>query len=97
MHRIIESMLDICRHLVSVYALGFVESYGEYAEKLAEANKMDKDLAEDIAKLAGLRNILVHRYTEIRKELLYNAARETTERIVNKFIEWVKKLELEGV
>jgi uncharacterized protein YutE (UPF0331/DUF86 family) len=58
---------------------------------------MDKVLAEDIAKLAGLRNILVHRYTEIRKELLYNAARETTERIVNKFIEWVKKLELEGV
>jgi uncharacterized protein YutE (UPF0331/DUF86 family) len=97
MHRIIESMLDICRHLVSVYALGFVESYGEYAEKLAEANKMDKDLAEDIAKLAGLRNILVHRYTEIRKELLHHAARETTERIVNRFVEWAKNLEPEGV
>jgi uncharacterized protein YutE (UPF0331/DUF86 family)/predicted nucleotidyltransferase len=88
-HRIIESMLDICRHLVSVYSLGFVESYGEYPRKLAEANKMAGDLAEDIAKLAGLRNILIHRYIEIKKELLYQAARDITEKIVNEFIKWI--------
>jgi uncharacterized protein YutE (UPF0331/DUF86 family)/predicted nucleotidyltransferase len=88
-HRIIESMLDICRHLVSVYSLGFVESYDEYPRKLAEANKMTGDLAEDIAKLAGLRNILIHRYIEIKKELLYQAARDITEKIVNEFIKWI--------
>jgi len=90
MHRIIESMLDVCRHLVSVYSLGFAESYGEYPRKLAEAKKMSRDLAEDIAKLAGLRNILIHRYLEIKKELLYQAARDTTEKIVNKFIKWIQ-------
>jgi uncharacterized protein YutE (UPF0331/DUF86 family)/predicted nucleotidyltransferase len=90
MHRIIESMLDICRHLVSVYSLGFVESYGEYPRKLAEAKKMTGDLAEDIAKLAGLRNILIHRYLEIKKELLYQAARDISEKIVNEFIKWVQ-------
>jgi len=90
MHRIIESMLDICRHLVSVYSLGFVESYGEYPRKLAEANKMARDLAEDLAKLAGLRNILIHRYLEIKKELLYQAARDITEKIVNEFIKWIQ-------
>jgi len=89
-HRIIESMLDICRHLVSVYSLGFAESYGEYPRKLAEANKMAGDLAEDIAKLAGLRNILIHRYIEIKKELLYQAARDITEKIVNEFIKWIQ-------
>jgi len=92
MHIIIESMLYICRHLVSVYSLGVVESYGEYPQKLAKTNKMPKDLAKDVTKLSGLRNILVHRYLEIRTEILYQAAKETVEKIINKFIEWAKAI-----
>ena len=92
MYKIIESMLDICRHLVSVYSLGLTESYGEYPQKLAKANKMPKDLAKDVTKLSGLRNILVHRYLEIRTEILYQAAKETVEKIINKFIEWAKAI-----
>ena len=80
MHKIIESMFDICRHLVSVYSLGLAESYGEYPQKLAKANKMPKNLAENITKLAGLRNILVHRYIEIRSEILYQTAKEITKK-----------------
>jgi uncharacterized protein YutE (UPF0331/DUF86 family)/predicted nucleotidyltransferase len=93
MHRIIEAMLDICRHMVSAYSLGFIESYGEYPEKLAKANKMPRDLAGKVAKLAGLRNILVHRYMEIKSEALYKAAKETVEEIVSEFMEWVKNIE----
>lgn len=93
MHRIIESMLDICRHLVSVYSLGLFESYGEYPRKLAEADKMPRDLAEDLIKLIGLRNILVHRYLEIKKEPLYKAAEEIVKRIAGKFIEWLKMVD----
>lgn len=92
MHIIIESMLDICKHLVSVYSLGLVESYGQYPQKLAKANKMPKDLAKYVTKLSGLGNILVHRYLEIRTEILYQAAKETVEKIVNKFIEWAKAI-----
>lgn len=33
--RIIEAMLDVCRHLVSIHSLGLAESYGEYPMKLA--------------------------------------------------------------
>jgi uncharacterized protein YutE (UPF0331/DUF86 family) len=93
MHRIIEAILDICRHLVSAYSLGLVESYGEYPEKLAKANKVPKNLARNIAKLAGLRNILVHRYLEIRSEALYQAAKETVEKIADDFIKWVKTID----
>jgi uncharacterized protein YutE (UPF0331/DUF86 family) len=78
MHKIIEAMLDICRHLVSVYSLGLAESYDEYPQKLAEANKMPKDLAEYITRLAGLRNILVNQYLEINNEIFYQTAKETT-------------------
>jgi len=93
MHRIIEAMLDICRHLVSVYSLGLAESYGEYPQKLAKANKMPRELTEYITRLAGLRNILVHRYLEIKIEILYQTAKETTEKIVSKFIEWIKTID----
>jgi uncharacterized protein YutE (UPF0331/DUF86 family)/predicted nucleotidyltransferase len=96
MHKIAESMLDVCRHLVSAYSLGFVESYGEYPQRLAEANKMPRGLAKDVAKLAGLRNILVHRYLEVRREILHQAAKETVERIVGEFIEWMKTVDPEG-
>ena len=90
MHRLIEAMLDVCRHLVSVYSLGFAESYGEYAWKLARNGKMPEDLANDVAKLAGLRNILVHRYLEVEVGKLYDAAKEVTDRIASKFIKWVQ-------
>jgi uncharacterized protein YutE (UPF0331/DUF86 family)/predicted nucleotidyltransferase len=93
MQRIIESILDICRHLVSVYSLGLVESYGEYPKRLAEAKKMPKDIAEEIEKLAGLRNILVHRYLKVKREMLYDAAKNTVNEIINRFIEWVKEID----
>jgi uncharacterized protein YutE (UPF0331/DUF86 family)/predicted nucleotidyltransferase len=91
MQRIIESILDICRHLVSVYSLGLVERYGEYPRRLAEAKKMPKEIAEEIEKLAGLRNILVH--LKVRREMLYDAAKNTVNEIINRFIEWVKEID----
>lgn len=93
LHRIIEAMLDICRHLVSVYSLGIVESYGQYPRKLAEAGKIPVKLAQDLAKLAGLRNILVHRYLEIKLNLLYDAAKEITDRIATEFIKWASRID----
>ncbi|RLF09543.1 MAG: hypothetical protein DRJ98_07965 [Thermoprotei archaeon] len=92
LHRIAEAMLDICRHLVAVYSLGIVESYGEYPKRLAQAGKIPKELADELTKIAGLRNILVHRYLEINLDKLYEAAREIAVRITPKFIEWVKSV-----
>jgi uncharacterized protein YutE (UPF0331/DUF86 family) len=70
-----------------------VESYGKYPQKLAKANKMPKNLAEYITKLAGLRNILVNQYLEIKNEILYQTAKETSEKIVSEFIEWIKTID----
>jgi uncharacterized protein YutE (UPF0331/DUF86 family)/predicted nucleotidyltransferase len=93
MHRIIDAMLDICRYLISVYSLGLAESYDEYPQKLAKANKMSKDLADYITKLAGLRNILVNRYLEINNEILYQTVKEIAEKIVSEFVEWIKTID----
>jgi len=92
-HRIAEAMLDICRHLVAVYSLGIVESYGEYPRRLAQAGKIPRELADELTRIAGLRNILVHKYLEINLNKLYEASREITVKIVPKFIEWIKSID----
>ena len=92
-HRIAEAILDICRHLIAVYSLGLVESYGEYSKRLARAGKMPRKLAERISRLAGLRNILVHRYLEVDLRKLYEASREIVSEIVPEFLEWVKSID----
>jgi len=91
-HRIIEAMLDICRHLISVYSLGFIESYSKYPRKLAEAGKMPKQLANEVSKLISLGNILVHRYLEIDLEKLYKATNVIVNRIAKEFITWASQI-----
>jgi len=92
-HRIAEAMLDICRHLVAVYSLGIVESYGEYPRRLAEDGRMPRELAGELAKVAGLRNILVHRYLEIDLGKLYEAARKIVLETVPRFIQWARTID----
>jgi uncharacterized protein YutE (UPF0331/DUF86 family)/predicted nucleotidyltransferase len=93
MHRVTESMLDICRHLVSAHSLGLAESYGDYPLRLAKEGLMPKDLATDVRKMAGLRNILVHGYLEVKLELLYEAMERMVKDIAERFLEWVKGID----
>ncbi len=92
-HRIAEAMLDVCRHLVAVHSLGLAESYGEYPQKLASAGRMPKDLAAKLSRLAGLRNIIVHRYSELKLELLYEASEEVIGEITKQFMEWLRGID----
>lgn len=89
-HRAIEAVLDICRHFVSIHDLGLVESYGEYPEKLKEAGLMPDELAEGLTRLAGLRNILVHRYLIVKYELLYRTIEQLANEVYPGFMEWVE-------
>ena len=91
MHRALESILDICKHFVTSLELGVVMSYSEYPKRLAEANYMDKELAETISNLAKLRNVLVHRYAELNYDLLFKEAKNLVENVIPAFSEWVKR------
>jgi uncharacterized protein YutE (UPF0331/DUF86 family) len=37
--------------------------------------------------------MLIHYYLEIKNEILYQTAKETTEKIVSEFIEWIKTVD----
>ncbi|RLF03838.1 MAG: hypothetical protein DRK00_08030 [Thermoprotei archaeon] len=43
--------------------------------------------------MAGLRNILVHRYLQVDLALLHEAAKEVVERLTPRFIDWVRQLD----
>lgn len=92
LHRAIEAVLDTCRHLVSVHNLGLAESYGEYPKRLAEHGLMPQDLAKELMRLAGIRNILVHRYLTIKHDILYESVRNLVSNIYPKFMRWVTRL-----
>ncbi|KPV62019.1 MAG: Nucleotidyltransferase domain protein [Candidatus Bathyarchaeota archaeon BA2] len=88
-HELIEAMLDICRHLVSVKALGPTETYTDFPRLLSEHNLIPPSLAEALEEVARLRNVLVHRYIEVDYGRLLSKAREIIDRVVPKFEEWV--------
>ena len=90
MHRAIEAMLDICRHIVSAKRLGLAEYYSDYPLRIAEANLMDTQMAVSISKLAKLRNILIHEYTELNYERLLHEAGKLANELSPKFTEWLR-------
>ncbi|MGQ9469031.1 MAG: type VII toxin-antitoxin system MntA family adenylyltransferase antitoxin [Nitrososphaerales archaeon] len=90
--RIVEAIIDVCRHVVSAKRIGLVESYSEYPLRLAEQSFMEVGLARKISELVGLRNILSHRYLDVDYDKLYFKAKEIVDDIAPRFIEWVRKI-----
>lgn len=92
LRRGIEAVLDICRHLVSVHSLGLVESYGDYPKRLAENGMMPLGLAGKLTRLAGVRNILVHRYMAVKYEALYETVRDLVNDVYPEFVGWIRDI-----
>ena len=88
----IESILDICKHLVATLALGIVREYKDFPLKLSEANLMDEKLADKLADFIRLRNIILHRYTELNYIILYSKARELIKEAIPSFKTWLSKI-----
>ncbi len=72
----IEAALDLGRHIIAVKGFGLPEEYRDVARVLRENGVIPPHLADRLARMAGLRNILVHRYWDIDYRRLYRAATE---------------------
>lgn len=68
----IESVLDIGNHIISRLELEKPETYQDILLILGKNSVIPKDFAKKIAKMAGFRNILVHGYSDIDENLVYN-------------------------
>lgn len=86
----IECVLDIGNHLISRLELRKPEIYQDILLILGENAIIPKEFAEKLAKAAGFRNILVHDYIDIDKNIVYeHLIEETTD--FERFIEYILK------
>jgi uncharacterized protein YutE (UPF0331/DUF86 family)/predicted nucleotidyltransferase len=75
-HLILESILDVCRHIVSVMGWGPVLSYSDVIEECFKHGIISEDLKEKILAYIRLRNIIIHRYLEVDYKELYMETKE---------------------
>ncbi|MGV9200085.1 MAG: type VII toxin-antitoxin system HepT family RNase toxin [Promethearchaeia archaeon] len=76
LHLSIECVLDIGNHIVSRLELKKPEAYQDILIILGKNAILPKEFAEKIAKMEGLRNILIHNYLEINREIVYQHLQE---------------------
>jgi uncharacterized protein YutE (UPF0331/DUF86 family) len=71
LRRGLEALLDVGRHLLAKgFGVPAVE-YKEIARTLGEQGVLGGDRAEDLSRMAGYRNRLVHFYDEVSADELY--------------------------
>jgi len=72
LERVIGRALDINQHIIAEQGgeLERVATYRDTFIRLADLGIYSREFAEDISKSAGLRNILVHEYNNIKPDLL---------------------------
>lgn len=71
LRRSLEVVFDICRHILS-RSYGFKEiEYKAIAKEMGKRGVISEKLANELYKMAGYRNRLVHFYKEVSSEELY--------------------------
>ena len=68
LQRAIQNLLDIGTHMLSRKGINDWDEYRQVIVKLGAADVIPTEFAENISAMAGLRNILIHAYTEIDLE-----------------------------
>lgn len=71
LHLTIEALLDIGNHIIADEGLGKVEVYSDIAKILSLNKYINKEQEEIFVKIIGFRNILVHDYLSIDKDIVY--------------------------
>ncbi|MEF8824416.1 MAG: DUF86 domain-containing protein [Desulfohalobiaceae bacterium] len=84
LERMVMRAIDVNEHLISELSTGAEEritrlSYRDTFLWLAELGVYPRDFAERIAKSAGLRNILVHDYNDLNREVVHSSIQSCLE------------------
>lgn len=71
-----QSSIDLANHLISSEGWRVPRDYGDAFSVLSENDILDENIAERFRALAGLRNLLVHAYSDIDDSRVSAEARE---------------------
>ncbi len=68
----IECVIDICKILVSGMRLGLPADESDLFIKLSKKGVFSKTIMDELRRMQGFRNILVHEYASVDDELVFN-------------------------
>ncbi len=91
-HIAIEAILDVGSFLISKKGWPVPSKYSEIGITLAENGVISQDEGRALSSLAGLRNILVHSYSEIDHEIIFSLLNrvEEIEDLMGKLLKYME-------
>ncbi len=70
---IVQSILDICSHIIAQRHWGISETYRGTITLLASNNVISQALAKSLQQAVAMRNLLVHQYLEIDFRIIWDS------------------------
>ncbi|MGB9856981.1 MAG: type VII toxin-antitoxin system HepT family RNase toxin [Dictyoglomaceae bacterium] len=92
----IESVIDICNHLISKNALRSPKDYGDTFQVLEEHGILEEEFVADLKNMVKFRNRLVHLYWEVDDRQIYKILQENLDTFTNFLNKLADVLDLGG-
>jgi len=73
LERCIQNVLDVSGHVLAALGGPVPDDYASVILELGKRGILPPEFASEIARMAGFRNILVHRYIEVDTKLVFDA------------------------
>lgn len=77
----IETLMDVGNHVIAELQLGTVDHYRDIPALLAERDYLDETLKKKWIRMIGFRNILVHDYLDVDRQIVYQVLHEDLENL----------------
>ena len=90
----IQNCIDIAAHIISEEGLGVPGSTSEMFYVLEENGYLDGRLTEKMVKAVGLRNLIVHEYSKIELEQVFEVAKKDIDDLNDYLVALFKKLDV---
>ena len=86
----IQVLIDVGNHILAAVGENQIEDYADIIDKLGERGIVPSEFAHQIRGMAGLRNILIHEYTRIDLNKIYEIFRNRLDDFYS-FIEYINQ------
>lgn len=84
-----QSCIDIANKIISLEGFRKPADYYQAIERLGEHDILPRDFANDLAPIAGFRNLLVHQYLEIDHEQVHQYMQKLDQ--LYKFMDYIRE------
>ncbi|OQX81996.1 MAG: hypothetical protein B6D56_00990 [Candidatus Omnitrophica bacterium 4484_70.1] len=82
-------VIDVGNHILAAIGESQIEDYTDIIDKLGERNIISAEFAQSIRGMVGLRNILIHEYSSIDLNKVYDILQNKLDDFY-KFIEYIE-------